>query len=60
MRSQDSEARLKFTPEATGARSATLQVNDDGGGSPQTVRCRERKLRARHGNHGEAVFIKKR
>ena len=28
---------LKFQPTATGSRSATLVVNDDGGGSPQTV-----------------------
>ena len=27
-----------FTPGATGARSATMNVNDDGGGSPQTVK----------------------
>ena len=27
-----------FTPGATGARNATLNVNDDGGGSPQTVK----------------------
>ncbi|HTE90109.1 MAG TPA: choice-of-anchor D domain-containing protein, partial [Terriglobales bacterium] len=27
-----------FTPGAIGARSATLNVNDDGGGSPQTVK----------------------
>jgi len=26
-----------FTPGATGPRSATMNVNDDGGGSPQSV-----------------------
>jgi hypothetical protein len=28
---------IEFSPTATGARSATLDVNDDGGGSPQIV-----------------------
>ena len=28
---------VTFTPKATGARRATLEVNDNGGGSPQTV-----------------------
>jgi len=28
---------LRFKPTATGTRSATLDLNDDGGGSPQTV-----------------------
>jgi hypothetical protein len=28
---------IRFKPTATGLRSATLDVNDDGGGSPQTV-----------------------
>ena len=28
---------VKFTPTMTGARSATLEVNDNGGGSPQKV-----------------------
>lgn len=28
---------VTFTPSATGSRSATLSVSDDGGGSPQTV-----------------------
>jgi hypothetical protein len=28
---------VTFTPQATGSRSATMDVNDNGGGSPQTV-----------------------
>jgi trimeric autotransporter adhesin len=28
---------IRFKPTATGLRSATLNVSDDGGGSPQTV-----------------------
>jgi hypothetical protein len=28
---------ITFTPTATGARDATLEVNDDGGASPQTA-----------------------
>ena len=28
---------VEFDPTATGARSAQLQFNDDGGGSPQAV-----------------------
>jgi hypothetical protein len=28
---------VTFTPQATGSRSATMNINDDGGGSPQTV-----------------------
>ena len=31
------EITVTFTPSATGARSATLQVRDNGGGSPQNV-----------------------
>ena len=29
--------KVKFKPTKQGSRSATLQVNDDGGGSPQTI-----------------------
>jgi hypothetical protein len=28
---------VTFTPAATGARSASLLISDDGGGSPQAV-----------------------
>ena len=31
------QVTVRFTPTATGARSATLNFNDDGGASPQTV-----------------------
>jgi len=32
---QSCTVTAKFTPTKTGARNATLEVNDDGGGSPQ-------------------------